>query len=75
MIYKVIISESYSVGIEADELNVNCDVEGAVTFYKYFKSDYKNFESETYVPERDIIAIFNLADIIGFFIEKGDNEE
>ena len=75
MIYKVIISESNIVEIEADELNVNCDIKGAATFYKYFKSDYKNFESETYVPERDIIAIFNLANIIGFFIEKGDNEE
>lgn len=66
MIYKVIISESYSVGIEADEVDVYCDIEATVTFYKYTRIDKS---------EEDIIAIFNLANIIGFFIEKGDNEE
>lgn len=68
MIYKVIISESYSVGIEADEVEVDVcrDTEATVTFYKYTRIDKS---------EEDIIAIFNLANIIGFFIEKGDNEE
>lgn len=66
MIYKVIMSESYSVGIEADEVEVYRDIEATVTFYKYTRIDK---------TEEDIIAIFNLANIIGFFIEKGDDEE
>lgn len=66
MIYKVIISESYSVGIEADEVDVYRDTEATVTFYKYTRIDKS---------EEDIAAIFNLANIIGFFIEKGDDEE
>lgn len=66
MIYKVIVSESYSVGIEADEVDVYRDIEATVTFYKYTRIDKS---------EEDIIAIFNLANIIGFFIEKGDDEE
>ena len=66
MIYKVIMSESYSVGIEADEVEVYRDIEATVTFYKYTRIDK---------TAADIIAIFNLANIIGFFIEKGDDEE
>lgn len=65
MIYKVIISESYSVGIEADGFNANQE-NGNVTFRKYTKSDKSSWEN---------IAIFKLANIIGFFVEKGDNEE
>ena len=68
MTYKVIISESYSVGIEADKVEVDVyrDTEATVTFYKYTRIDKS---------EEDIMATFNLANIIGFFIEKGDNEE